>query len=151
MLTDFVMVIGLTLVLETWQNKHLFGVLLSHNNHKRYPRKECCTHQLCGQDCHNSCKKVGWVQLSALLQPLKKNLMIQLAQLVEAKALNVMEASQYQPHNVHELVPTFQKCYTHVTECTSLQILQKLIAKPMHGVSEYFPTTKDTDGQLLSL
>jgi hypothetical protein len=38
-------------------------------------------------------KKVGWVQLSAPLYPLKKNVMIWLAQLVEVEALNVMEAS----------------------------------------------------------
>jgi hypothetical protein len=31
----------------TWQNKHLLDVPLSHSNHKRDPRKECCTHLLC--------------------------------------------------------------------------------------------------------
>jgi hypothetical protein len=82
---------------------------------------------------------------------LKKNVMISLVQLVEANAFNVMEASYYWPHNVHELVPTFQKCCTHPTKCTSLQILQKLVAKPMHGMLEYFPTNKDTNGQLPGL
>jgi hypothetical protein len=36
--------IGVVFVPGTWQNKQLLDVLLSHNNHKRYPRKECCTH-----------------------------------------------------------------------------------------------------------
>jgi hypothetical protein len=33
----------------------------------------------------------------------------------------------------------------------SLQILQKPVAKPTHGVSEYFLTNEDTNGQLLGL
>jgi hypothetical protein len=61
MLVDFAMVIGVASVPRTWQNKQLPDVLLSHNNHKRDPQKECYIHLLCGQDCHNSCKKVGWV------------------------------------------------------------------------------------------
>jgi hypothetical protein len=72
--------------------------------------------------------------------------MIWLVQLVEAKALNVMEASQYWPHSVHELVLTFLKCYTHSAKCMSLQILQKPVAKPAHGMLEYLPMNEDTDG-----
>ncbi len=127
------------------------SVPLSHNNDKRDLQKECYTHQFCGQDCHSSYKNVGWVQPNAPLQPLKKNVMILFAQLVEAEALNVMEASQYQLHSVHELVPTFQKCCTHLTMCTNFQILQKFVTKPTHGVSEYLPMNEDTDGQLLGL
>jgi hypothetical protein len=44
MLADFVVVNGIAFVPVTWQNKQLFDVLLSHNNHKRDPRKECCIH-----------------------------------------------------------------------------------------------------------
>jgi len=44
MLVDFVMVIRVISVPRTWQNKQLPNVLLSYNNHKRDPRKECCTH-----------------------------------------------------------------------------------------------------------
>ncbi len=44
MLIDFDVVIGVAYVLRTWQNKQLLDVLLSHNNHKRDPRKDCCTH-----------------------------------------------------------------------------------------------------------
>jgi hypothetical protein len=51
---------------------------------------------------------------------------------------------------VHEPVPTFRKCYTHPAKCTSLQILQRLVAKPVCGVLEYLPTNEDTDGQLPS-
>jgi hypothetical protein len=77
--------------------------------------------------------------------------MIWLVQLMEIEALNMMEASQYWPHSVHEPVPAFQKYYTRPTKCTNLQILQKPIAKPTHGVSEYLPMNKDTNGQLPSL
>jgi hypothetical protein len=28
----------------TWQNRQILDVPFSHNNHKRDPRKECCTH-----------------------------------------------------------------------------------------------------------
>jgi len=48
--------------------------------------------------------------------------------------------------SVHELVIVFQKCCTHLTKCTSLQILQKPVAKPAHGVLECLPTNKDTNG-----
>jgi len=44
MLADFAMVIEVAFVPRTWQNKQLFDVPLSHNNHKRNPCKECCTH-----------------------------------------------------------------------------------------------------------
>jgi hypothetical protein len=37
MSADFTMVIGITSVLGTWQNKQLPNVLFSHNNHKRNP------------------------------------------------------------------------------------------------------------------
>jgi len=70
---------------------------------------------------------------------------------MEAEALNVMEASLYWPHSVHELVLAFLKCWTHLLKCTSLQILQKPVTKHVHGMSEYLPMNKDTDGQLLSL
>jgi hypothetical protein len=43
-LVDFAMVIEVTFVLGTWQNKQLPDVPLSHNNHKKDPRKEYCTH-----------------------------------------------------------------------------------------------------------
>jgi hypothetical protein len=33
----------------------------------------------------------------------------------------------------------------------SLQILQKPIAKPAHGMLEYLPMNEDIDGQLLGL
>ncbi len=151
MLVDFSVVIKIVSVPGTWQNRQIPDVPLSHNNDKRDPQKECCTHQLCGQDCHSSYKKVGWVQPSALLQSLKMNVMIQLAQLVQAKALNVMEASQYWPHSVHEPIPAFRKCYTYPTKCTNFQILQKPVVKPMHGVLEYLLTNTDTDGQLSGL
>jgi hypothetical protein len=67
MLTNFAMVIGVTSVSRTWLNKQLPDVPLSHNNHKIDPQNERCIHLLCGQDWHNSCKKVRWVQLNALL------------------------------------------------------------------------------------
>jgi hypothetical protein len=41
---DFVVVIKVAPVLETWQNKQLSDVPLSHNNHKRDPQKKCCIH-----------------------------------------------------------------------------------------------------------
>jgi hypothetical protein len=44
MLADFAVVIRVALVLGTWQNKQLFDVRLSHNNHKRDPQKEFFTH-----------------------------------------------------------------------------------------------------------
>jgi hypothetical protein len=44
MLANFVMVIEIVSVLGTWQNKQFLNVLLSHNNYKRDPWKECCTH-----------------------------------------------------------------------------------------------------------
>jgi hypothetical protein len=44
MLTDFVMVIEVVSISRTWQNKQLPDVLLSHNNHKRDPWKDYCTH-----------------------------------------------------------------------------------------------------------
>jgi len=43
MLANFVVVIEIAYVPRTWQNKQ-FPNVLSHNNHKRDPRKECCTH-----------------------------------------------------------------------------------------------------------
>jgi hypothetical protein len=52
---------------------------------------------------------------------------------------------------VHELVLAFQKCWTHPTKCTSLQILQKSVTKPVHGMLKYLPTNEDTGGQLASL
>jgi hypothetical protein len=52
---------------------------------------------------------------------------------------------------VHELVSTFLKCCTHLAKCTNLQILLKFVAKPTHGVWEYFPTNEDTNGQLPGL
>jgi hypothetical protein len=44
MLVDFAMVIGINSVSETWQNKQHPNVPFSHNNHKKDPWKECCTH-----------------------------------------------------------------------------------------------------------
>jgi len=44
MLVDFAMVIGVASVSETLQNRQIPNVLFSHNNHKRDPQKECCTH-----------------------------------------------------------------------------------------------------------
>jgi hypothetical protein len=44
MLTYFVVVIEVVSISRTWQNKQLLDVPLSHNNHKRDPHKECCTH-----------------------------------------------------------------------------------------------------------
>jgi hypothetical protein len=44
MLVDFAVLIKVAFVLKTWQNKLLHDVPLSHNNHKRNPRKDCCTH-----------------------------------------------------------------------------------------------------------
>jgi hypothetical protein len=44
MLEDFTMVIGVASIPGTWQNKQLLDVPFSHNNHKRNPQKECCTH-----------------------------------------------------------------------------------------------------------
>jgi hypothetical protein len=44
MLADFAMVIEVVSIPTTWQNKQLFDVPLSHNNHKRDLWKECCTH-----------------------------------------------------------------------------------------------------------
>jgi hypothetical protein len=44
MLGDFAVVIKVTSVLGTWQNKQLPNVLFSHNNHKKDPQKECCSH-----------------------------------------------------------------------------------------------------------
>jgi hypothetical protein len=44
MLANFAMVIEITSVLGTWQNKQLFDVPFSHNNHKRDLQKECCIH-----------------------------------------------------------------------------------------------------------
>ncbi len=134
MLTNFAAVIGVASISGTWQNKQFPDVFLSHNNHKRDPWNECCIHQFCEPNYHSSCKKVGWAQSSAPFQPLKKNVLIWLAQLVEAEALNVMEVSQYQPYSVHEPVPAFQKCCTHTVKCTSFQILQKPVTKPAHGV-----------------
>jgi hypothetical protein len=52
---------------------------------------------------------------------------------------------------MHEPVPTFRKCCTHLVKCMSFQILQKPVAKPTHGMSEYFPMNEDIDGQLPSL
>jgi hypothetical protein len=55
----------------------------------------------------------------------------------------------------------FWKCESHPhtcpkvglwqTKCTSLQILQKPVAKLAHGVSKYFHVNEDTNGQLPSL
>jgi hypothetical protein len=39
MLVNFVVVIKVASILGTWQNKQLPDVLLSHNNHKKDPRK----------------------------------------------------------------------------------------------------------------
>jgi putative hemolysin len=61
MLVDFAVVMGIASFPGTWQNKQLPIVPLSHSNHKRDYQKECYTHLLCGQDCHSSCKKVGWM------------------------------------------------------------------------------------------
>ncbi len=47
---------------------------------------------------------------------------------------------------MHEQVLAFQNYCTHPSKCTNLQILQKPVAKLAHGVSEYFPTNKDTGG-----
>jgi hypothetical protein len=44
MLADFTVVIGVTSIPRTCQNKQLHDVPLSHNNHKRDPWKECCIH-----------------------------------------------------------------------------------------------------------
>jgi len=44
MLADFIVVIKVAFVSGTWQNKQLPDVPLSHNNHKRDPRKECYIH-----------------------------------------------------------------------------------------------------------
>jgi hypothetical protein len=44
LLADFAMVIEVASVLGTWQNRHLLDVPLFHNNRKRDPQKECCTH-----------------------------------------------------------------------------------------------------------
>ncbi len=44
MLADFTVVIGVVSTLGTWRNRQIHDVRLSHNNHKRDPRKECCTH-----------------------------------------------------------------------------------------------------------
>jgi hypothetical protein len=52
---------------------------------------------------------------------------------------------------VHEPIPTFQKCCTHPAKCMNFQILQKLVAKPTHGGSEYLLMNEDIDGQLLGL
>jgi hypothetical protein len=38
------MVIEVISVPGTWQNKQLLDIPISHNNHKRNPWKECCTH-----------------------------------------------------------------------------------------------------------
>jgi len=48
MLVDFAMIIRVTSVSGTWQNKQLHDVPFSHNNHKRDPWKEYCIHELCG-------------------------------------------------------------------------------------------------------
>jgi hypothetical protein len=56
-----------------------------------------------------------------------------------------MEASYYWPHNVHEPVLVFLKCCTCLAKCMSLQILQKPVTKPTHGVSKYLPTNENTD------
>jgi hypothetical protein len=52
---------------------------------------------------------------------------------------------------VHKLVPVFLKCCTHPAKCTSLQILQKFVAKFVHVVSEYLLTNENTIGELLNL
>jgi hypothetical protein len=44
MLADFAMVTRVASIPGTWQNKQLSNVSLLHNNHKRNPWKECCTH-----------------------------------------------------------------------------------------------------------
>jgi hypothetical protein len=44
MLADFVMIIEVASISKIWQNKQLSNVLLSHNNYKRDPRKECYIH-----------------------------------------------------------------------------------------------------------
>jgi hypothetical protein len=44
MLADFTVLIGVASALETWQKRQIPDVPLSHNNHKRDPQKECCTH-----------------------------------------------------------------------------------------------------------
>jgi hypothetical protein len=44
MLADFTVVIRVASVPGTWQNRQLPDVPLSYSNHKRDPRKECCTH-----------------------------------------------------------------------------------------------------------
>jgi len=44
MLADFAMVIKVISVPGTWQNKQFLDVLLSHNNHKKDPWKECRIH-----------------------------------------------------------------------------------------------------------
>jgi hypothetical protein len=43
-LADFAVIIEVASVPGTWQNKQLPDVPLSHNNHKRDPQKEYCTH-----------------------------------------------------------------------------------------------------------
>jgi hypothetical protein len=47
---------------------------------------------------------------------------------------------------VHEPVLVFQKCCTRPTKFTSLQILQKFVAKLAHGISKYLPMNEDTNG-----
>jgi len=44
MLVDFSVVIKIVSVPGTWQNRQIPDVPLSHNNDKRDPQKECCTH-----------------------------------------------------------------------------------------------------------
>ncbi len=44
MLANFAVVIGVAFVSRTWQHKELLDVLFPHNNYKRDPQKECCTH-----------------------------------------------------------------------------------------------------------
>jgi hypothetical protein len=83
---------------------------------------------------------MGEVECTALT--LKKNVMIWLMQLVEAKALNMMEASYYSFHSVHEPILAFHKCCTHPTKCTNLQILQKPITKLHMGCWSTFQQTK---------
>ncbi len=61
----------------------------------------------------------------------------------------MMEASWYWPHSVHEPIPAFWKCCTHPAKCTSLQILQRPVAKPARAMLEYLPTNEDTGVQLL--
>ncbi len=44
MLPDYAVVIEVVSISGTWQNIQLHDVPLSHNNHKRNLRKECCNH-----------------------------------------------------------------------------------------------------------